>query len=160
MRRGILVPFDGSDNAVAALQTAITLAKALAENIILLNVQPSFQTLHTKMFFNRQVIRGYQEQLFAEAVAGGKRLLDEAGVRYMVKMRVGDEQEQICLEAADADQDEQVCAGCGVRWIVMGARGLRTAGKALGRVSYGVVKAAPCPVMIVPCKDMAPGAET
>lgn len=160
MRRGILVPFDGSDNAVAALRTAITLAEALAENIVLLNVQPSFQTLHTKMFFNRRVIRGYQEQLFAKAVAEGKRLLDEAGVRYTVKMRVGDEREQICLEADDSDQDEDAFAGCGVRWIVMGARGQRIAGKALGSVSYGVVKAAPCPVMIVPCEGIDHGRET
>lgn len=160
MGRGILVPFDGSDNAVAALQTAITLAKALEEHIILLNIQPSFQTLHTKLFFNRQAIRGYQEQLFANAVAEGRRLLDEAGVDYTVKMRVGDAGEQICLEANEFQQDEDAWAGCGVRWIVMGAHGLRMAGKVLGSVGYGVVKAAPCPVMIVPSKAKDGGTET
>ena len=38
MKRNILVPFDGSDNALAALRLAITLAKPLQEKVIVLNV--------------------------------------------------------------------------------------------------------------------------
>ncbi|HBS59432.1 MAG TPA: universal stress protein, partial [Firmicutes bacterium] len=96
MREGILVPFDGSANALEALRTAITLAKALGEKIILLNVQPSFQTIHTKMFFSKEVIRDYQQQLFATAVEKGKELLAGAEVNYEIKLRIGDAKEQIC----------------------------------------------------------------
>lgn len=150
MRRRILVPFDGSGHAIAALQTGIMLAGALGENIILLNVQPSFYTVHTKMFFNRQIIRGYQQQLFDKAVAEGKRLLVEAGIRHAVKLRIGDPREQICLEASIPTAEEEMAAGQGVRLIVMGARGEHDAGKLLGSVCCGVVKTAPCPVWIVP----------
>lgn len=151
MRRGILVPFDGSANALEALRTAITLAKALGEKIILLNVQPSFQTIHTKIFFNKEAIRDYQEQLFAIAVERGKQLLAGAAVDYEVKLRVGDAKEQICLEANADQPGRNACTDVGVRMIVMGSRGRNpVTGGLLGSVSYGVVNAAPCPVTIVP----------
>lgn len=151
MRKGILVPFDGSANAIEALRTAITLAKALGENIILLNVQPSFQTVHTKMFFNKQAIHEYQEQLHATTVEKGKELLAGTEVAYEVKLRIGDAKEQILLEANDDQLGRNACSTRGVRLIVMGSRGMNpVAGGLLGSVSYGVVNAAPCPVTIVP----------
>lgn len=155
MREGILVPFDGSANALEALRTAITLAKALGEKIILLNVQPSFQTIHTKMLFSKEVIQEYQQQLFATAIERGKQLLAGAEVDYEVKLRVGDAKEQICLEANADQPGGNACADVGVRLIVMGSRGMNpVAGGLLGSVSYGVVNAAPCPVTVVPytCK--------
>lgn len=151
MRKGILVPFDGSENALEALRTAITMAKALGEKIILLNVQPSFQTAHTKMFFSLQVLQEYQEQMFAIVGEKGKQLLDEAKVDYEIKMRIGDPKQQICLEANADHPGKNACANFGVRWIVMGSRGMNpVVGGVLGSVSYGVINMAPCPVTIVP----------
>ncbi len=151
MRKGILVPFDGSANALEALHVAITLAEALGEKIILLNVQPSFHTVHTRLLFSEQQIREYQEQLFSEDVEKGRRLLAESKVDYTVKLRVGDAKKQICLEANE-DHPGDVSANIGVRWIVMGSRGMNpVVGGMLGSVSYAVVNAAPCPVTIVPC---------
>ena len=155
MREGILVPFDGSANALEALRTAIALAKALGEKIVLLNVQPSFQTIHTKMFFSKEVIQEYQQQLFTTAMERGEQLLAGAEVDYEVKLRVGDAKEQICLEANADQPGGNACADVGVRLIVMGSRGMNpVAGGLLGSVSYGVVNAAPCPVTVVPytCK--------
>lgn len=151
MKQGILVPFDGSTNALEALYLAITMAKALDEGIILLNVQPSFYTVHTKMFFNQQVIREYQEHLFSMTVEKGKKILEESDVQYTVKMRIGDAKEQICLEANADNPDGKACANDGARWIVMGSRGMNpVVGVMLGSVSYGVLNAARCPVTIVP----------
>ncbi|MDF2572261.1 MAG: Universal stress protein family protein [Sporomusa sp.] len=151
MKKDILVPFDGSKNAIEALQLAVTFAKLLQEKLIILNIQPSFHTVHTKLFFKESTIRDYQEQLFEETVVPAKQILDAAGIDYELKLRVGDAKEQICQEAIDENNDQPGCAITGVRMIIMGSRGMNPVlGGVLGSVSYGVVNAAPCPVTIVP----------
>ncbi|QDR82414.1 universal stress protein [Sporomusa termitida] len=151
MKKDILVPFDGSRNATEALQLAITMAKLLQEKLIVLNVQPSFQTVHTKMFFKENTIREYQEQLFEETAAPARKILDEAGIDYELRLRIGDAKEQICLEAMAGNTVLPGCATTGMRMIVMGSRGMHPVlGGVLGSVSYGVVNAAGCPVTIVP----------
>ena len=152
MKKNILVPFDGSKNALEALQLAITLAKLLQEKVFVLNVQPSFHTAHTKMFFKEATIRDYQEQLFHETTAPAKKILQDAGIEYELKLRTGDAKEQICQEAATGSVEQTAgCATTGIRMIVMGSRGMNpVVGGVLGSVSYGVVNAALCPVTIVP----------
>lgn len=150
MKKDILVPFDGSQNAIEALNWAIVLATALDEKITVLNVQPSFHTVHTKMFFGEQHIREYQEQLFHAAVAPAEELLKATSVRYSIKLRIGDAKEQICAEAK-GNCEEEHCVNSGSRMIIMGSRGMNPImGGVLGSVSYGVVNGAPCPVTIVP----------
>lgn len=151
MKKDILVPFDGSKNAIEALQLAVTLAKLLQEKLIILNVQPSFHSVHTKMFFQQNVIRSYQEQLFEETVAPAKKILEDAGLEYELKLKIGDAKEQICQEAIAGNTVQPGCAITGVRMIIMGSRGMNPVlGGVLGSVSYGVVNAAACPVTIVP----------
>ncbi|SCM82090.1 UspA domain-containing protein [uncultured Sporomusa sp.] len=151
MKKNILVPFDGSKNSIEALRLAINLGKLLQEKIVVLNVQPTFRTVHSKMFFSNSTIREYQEQLFAEVVPAAKEILEAAQVEYELKLRVGDAKEQICLEALPDTSGEPGCALTGVRMIIMGSRGMNPlVGGVLGSVSYGVVNAAPCPVTIVP----------
>ncbi|SMC89752.1 universal stress protein [Sporomusa malonica] len=151
MKKDILVPFDGSKNAIEALQLAINLAKLLQEKLIILNIQPSFHTVHTKLFFKENTIREYQEQLFEETVVPAKKILEDAGIEYELKLRIGDAKEQICQEAMAGDNVQPGCATTGVRMIVMGSRGMNPVlGGVLGSVSYGVVNAAACPVTIVP----------
>lgn len=151
MKKDILVPFDGSNNAVQALQLAITLAKLLKEKIIVLNVQPNFNTVHTKMFFGENAIREYQEQLFGETIAPAKQLLEASGIEYELKLRVGDPKEQISKEAMVENNAQPGCATSGVRMIIMGSRGMNPVlGGVLGSVSYGVINNSSCPVTIVP----------
>lgn len=150
MKTAILVPFDGSKNAVGALQFAINLAKSLQEKVVVLNVQPSFRTVHTKMFFDETAVREYQEQLFEEMVSPAKKLLQDAGVEYEFKLRTGDPKEQICKEVI-ADNNAQTGCSTSVRMIVMGSRGMNPMlSGVLGSVSYGVINSAVCPVTIVP----------
>lgn len=152
MKKDILVPFDGSKNAIEALHWAVTIAKALQEKIIVLNVQSSFHTVHTKIFFNENTIRDYQQQLFQEIIVSAKKILEDSGVAYELKLRIGDAKEQICQEAGIDDTIEAGgCASNGVRMIIMGSRGMNPMlGGVLGSVSYGVVNVAQCPVTIVP----------
>lgn len=151
MRKGLLVPYDGSKNATEALRLAIVLAKALGEKILVLNVQPSFHTAHTKMFFSEENIREYQQQLFREVTAPAAAILKDAGVEFEIKLRIGDAKEQICLEATGESCAQHACSSTGIRMIIMGSRGMNPIlGGVMGSVSYGLVNAAPCPVTIVP----------
>jgi len=151
MKQDILVPFDGSANATEALRVAIDIAKAFKEKVVLLNVQQSFETPHAKRFFNLEQIREYRVQMADEAIQPGENILNQSGVEFITKMRVGDPREQICLEARADSAEGAVCKDCGMRLIVMGSRGLNALlGSVLGSVSMGVLHHAPCPVTIVP----------
>ena len=89
MKQNILVPFDGSANATEALRVAIDMAKAFNEKIVLLNVQPSYETPHTKQFFSKKQIKDYQAQMADEAMQPGVDILKKSGVGFLTKMRSG-----------------------------------------------------------------------
>ncbi|MDU4959391.1 MAG: universal stress protein [Sporomusaceae bacterium] len=151
MKKGILVPVDGSKNALEALRVAIGLAKALQENLIVLNVQPNFQTPNVRRFFRDEDVQQYQEQMYREVMEPVRRQLDEAGVEYRLKMLIGKAKDEILFQADPFAAEQEACTTTGVRMIVMGSRGMGPiAGGILGSVSYGVLQAAPCPVTIVP----------
>lgn len=156
MKKDILVPFDSSDNAKEALRVAIDLARAFNEKIVLLNVQPSYETPHTKRFFGQSQIEDFRRQMGDEALQPGTEILNGSGVGFVAKMLVGDAREQICNEALAGHAEGTACTSTGVRMIVMGSRGLNAIlGSVLGSVSMGVLHHAPCPVTIVPysCQD-------
>jgi nucleotide-binding universal stress UspA family protein len=152
MKKNILVPFDGSKNALEALHVAIGLAKALQEKLVVLNVQPEFKTPNVKRFFSEEDVLEYQNQLFHEVTDSIEQELKNSGLDYEIRLRVGDVKEQILLEATPSDEfNESGCSVYGVRMIVMGSRGMNPMlGGILGSVSYGIVNAAPCPITIVP----------
>ncbi len=75
MKQDILVPYDGSDNATQALRVAIEMARAFREKVVLLNVQPSFETPHTKRFFSQEQIEDYRLQMANESLQPGEEIL-------------------------------------------------------------------------------------
>jgi len=150
MKQNILVPFDGSANALEALKVAVDMAKAFNEKVILLNIQPSYETPHTKQFFSKKQIHEYQSQMADEALQSGVDFLKQSGVAFVSKMRCGDPREQICAEARGDSPEGEACRSNGVRLIVMGSRGRNVILESLlGSVSAGVLHHAPCPVTIV-----------
>ncbi|MBP1931279.1 universal stress protein [Ammoniphilus resinae] len=137
----LLVPVDGSEHAKRALEYAIPIAKAMGDEIILLNVQPNIETVNVKIFFSKKDVEEYQQQLANEILDPVAKLLEGTGISYRTKIRVGLPKVEICEEARKEN----------VRGIVMGSRGVGPVfGKILGSVSYGVVHEAHCPVTIVP----------
>ena len=151
MKQDILVPFDGSANAQEALRAAIDIAKAFDEKIVLLNVQQSYETPHTKRFFSQNAIDEYRNQMAVEAIQPGEEILKQSGCRFITKLRIGDAREEICKEAQSDDAEGAACKNLGMRLIVMGSRGLNAVlGSVLGSVSMGVLHNPPCPVTIVP----------
>lgn len=147
MKKNVLVPYDGSTNAMDALWQAVALVKCTGEKIVLLNVQPTFNTAHTKIFFSEKDIHEYQEQLCRETVAPAVKALKESGVPFDVRLKAGVPRDIILDEASREGED-------GARIIVMGSHGHNPiVGSFLGTTSYGVLQKAPCPVMIVPYQE-------
>lgn len=141
MKSKILVPIDGSVHSLKAVDFAIYAAQAFGDEIILLNVQPSFNTSNIHRFFNEKNIKEYQEQLANEALDEAIKKVQASGSQYEVKVRAGVPKEEIRQEAEQNN----------VRLIVMGSRGLGPITKAfLGSVSYAIVHDAPCPITIIP----------
>ena len=83
MSNVIVVPTDGSNSSIKALQYAIDLAKKTDGEIILLNVQPNFASPNVKKFFNKKDVEEYTQMLAAEALEKVKAIVEEAG--YHIK---------------------------------------------------------------------------
>ncbi|NLY35419.1 MAG: universal stress protein [Alcaligenaceae bacterium] len=146
MAKTILVPFDGSSNANKALDWAISLAKVSGFKILLLNVQPSFRTVHAKTFFNKSDLEEYQQQLFKEATEGVEDKLKTSGIPYNLKLDIGDPKERIVEEVRNSAKGEDR-----IELIVMGSRGTNPVfSGVLGSVSYAIINAGVCPVTIIP----------
>lgn len=145
----VLVAIDGSKNSLEALRWAIKIiAGSDKSEIVMVNAQPSFQTVHSKRLFSQSDIREYQELLFEESVAEAKKILDAQSIPYTLELLVGDPKQCIVDRVLESQKTDEP-----IDMIVMGSRGLGPIRSVLGGVSYGVIQAAICPVTIVPPKD-------
>jgi nucleotide-binding universal stress UspA family protein len=143
MKERILVAIDGSDHSLEALKEAASMAEAFQCKIILLNVQPAFHMIHTRLFINEELIKEYREELFENATRSAVQLLDELKVDYELLQRIGDPTQQICKLAKELT----------VKYIVMGSRGMGIVrGTVLGSVSNGILHEAQVPILIIPAK--------
>ncbi|MDF2855873.1 MAG: Universal stress protein family protein [Neobacillus sp.] len=144
MKERILVAIDGSDNSLQALAEAVKLAEAIPSKLYLVNVQPSFHTIHTRLFIGENMIREYQTELFDKAAEPAVKYLEDRDVEYVVLMKVGDPVYQIAQLAEDLK----------AMYIVMGSRGMGLIrGTVLGSVSSGVLHETDIPMVIIPQKD-------
>ncbi len=140
MSKSLLVPIDGSEYAKKALQYAMQMAQGMDAEIILMNVQPSYNTANVRRFFKEEDIREYQEELAKEVLTPAVKMMEDSAMSYDTVTRIGVPGVVICNEAKER----------GVEGIVMGSRGLGPIrGAILGSVSYSVLHNAPCPVTIV-----------
>lgn len=136
----ILVPVDGSANALRAVEFAASLAKGRADaRVELVNVQaPVGQAV--SMFVARADIKGYQREEGMKALASAVDLLKREGIAHGHHIGVGRPGEVITAFAAELKCDH----------IVMGTRGLGSAlGLLLGSVATDVIHHATVPVTLV-----------
>lgn len=138
----LLLPVDGSDCSLRAVRHVIAKVRSAAPGdyeIHLLNVQPTLPTGVTT-FVSREQVSGYQRDESINALAGGRKLLDEAGVPYQWHAEVG--------HLADTIVDRAAALGCDE--IVMGSRG-RTAlaDLIMGSTVTRVVHLTKLPVLLV-----------
>lgn len=136
----ILHPTDFSDGADRACTLAVTMAKALSADLVLLHVLGPLITLSDDLRSTASLERVRKaRQAWAEAEIE-RRLADlrAAGVRARGLVRVGEPPVEILSAAADEGAD----------FIVMGTAGLGRVGRLLmGSVADRVIREARCPVV-------------
>jgi nucleotide-binding universal stress UspA family protein len=135
----ILVPLDGSEHSSRALEVAIHLAKQLKCKLALLTVYSMVAASGSSPELSLMAIDASRDR--------GKEILKKAEdkvnsemIEVETELAAGTAVEAIVEKSKEGKFD----------MIVMGARGLGTMKKLLiGSVSEGVIKNAPCPVLIV-----------
>jgi nucleotide-binding universal stress UspA family protein len=138
----LLLPVDGSENALRATRFAIGLAKGSASpvEIHVLNVQMPIVSGDVKMFVSQEAINGYYHDEGIKALASARAALDEAGIAHVFHIGVGQVAETIAAYARDKHCDQ----------LVMGTRGLGSiGGLVLGSVASKVVHLVDVPVTLV-----------
>ena len=138
----VLVPIDGSPNALRALRHVIS-PEAICrapEKIHLLNVQPPVASGVVRLFLSREDLSGYYEDEAEQALRPARQEIEKAGVAFQVEIRVGDAAETIVRYAR-----EQHCS-----LIAMGTRGMGSVGNLLlGSVATKVIGLSEIPVLLV-----------
>jgi nucleotide-binding universal stress UspA family protein len=135
----VLIPVDGSDNSLRVVRHVIDKAALYKDpvEIHLLNVQRPFPG----------TIRGVKEQAEQyhrdegdKALAGVRKLLDDAGLKYTCHISVGDAAEVIASYCHDRKLDQ----------IFMGTRGAgAVANMLMGSVASKVLHLVDVPVLLV-----------
>jgi len=134
----ILVPLDGSEYSLHALEKAIQIAKKFDGKITLINVYSvgSFNVTPSQVFNYVLEMQKTGKIILSE---GEKKVKDE-GVQVETFLKEGHIVEEIIKKARESNFD----------LIVIGAKGISKIKEILlGSVSYGVTSHAPCPVLIV-----------
>jgi len=134
----ILVPLDGSEHSLQALEKAVQIAKKFDSKIVLINVYSvsSFKVTPSQVFDYINEIRKSGESILAE---GKKRAIAEE-LQVETLLKEGHIVEEIIKTAKENNFD----------LIVIGARGISKMKEILlGSVSHGVTLHAPCPILII-----------
>ena len=134
----ILVPLDGSEHSLNALEKAVQIAKKFDGKITLINVYSvsSFRMTPSQVFAYVVELRKSGESILAE----GKKIAWDEGIQVETLLKEGHIVEEILQKVRDGNFD----------LIVMGARGISKMKEILlGSVSHGVTTHAPCPVLVV-----------
>ena len=134
----ILVPIDGSESSLHALNRAVNIAKKFDSKITLINVYwiSAFRLTPAQLVDYVMDIRKAGEEILEE----GKSIVKAEGVSVESILKEGHIVGEILKTAKEGNYD----------LIVMGARGVSKIREILlGSVSYGVVSHSTVPVMIV-----------
>lgn len=140
-KRVIVVPIDGSSDALLALKYAVEHAKAFQDKIILLNVQSNVDYETLNEYISKAQLQSMQEDKAKKIFADATQILEQHSVQYETKVRTGVPSIEISQEAKEQN----------ARAIIMGTRGMGPAlSNALGSVSYSLTHLTPCPLTLVP----------
>lgn len=134
----ILVPVDGSDGSVVALEIALQLAGMAAMEVTLLQVIEEEDPLPT---YDDRPPPGIDRVVFLSdrRFAKLQPLLEATEVQWTRRIEVGVPRDRICEVAAEERS----------QLLVIGSRGLSAVGRLLlGSVSDYVARHAPCSVLI------------
>jgi len=134
----ILVPLDGSEHSIKALETAVQIAHKFNGKITLIHVYSI-----GGLAISPTPVRGFIEairKVGASILADGEKKVKAEGVHV----------ETLLMEGHTVEQIVKTCREGKFDLIVMGARGLsKVKEMLLGSVSDGVIRHACCPVLVV-----------
>ncbi len=138
----ILVPTDGSKNALRAVKYAAKLAGELRSDstITLISVHDDAALRHAERFVGKKAVDDYLRDLSEKDLGESRKALDKVGIRHDMVIRTGHVAGEI---ASTAEQG-------GFGMIIIGSKG-RTALKDLlvGSVAQRVVQMSKVPVLLV-----------
>lgn len=135
----VLVPVDGSTNALGAVRHAIKEFQRHALELHLLNVQPPLSR-HIARFVSRNNRLSWHQEQADGAMATARGLLAQAGVPHRVHRAIGDRADEICRAAA----------ALGVHHIVLGTARKNSVTRMLeDSVTNRVLQDTPVPVEVV-----------
>ncbi len=135
----VLVPVDGSENALRVVRHVLMLAAEVKSplDIHLLNVQHPLPG--TIKGVAEQARKFHQEEGEA-ALAGARKILDDAKVKYTYHVSVGEAAPTVAQMVKELDCDQ----------VIMGTRGMGSLGNmVLGSVATKVLHQTDVPVMLV-----------
>ncbi len=138
--RKLLIPCDGSDNALRAVRYAASLAKELSDvELELLNVQdPLPQKVHSVL--SEQEIARWQAGEADLILQPARQILDAEEVRYQVRTRVGSPANEIARHVQETQCDA----------IIMGTRGMGPiVNLVIGSVATKVIHLVEVPVTLI-----------
>ncbi len=138
----ILIPVDGSANALRAVEYVIGDIAALKETpqLLLLNVQRNVAQGNVKLFIDQGTIDDYCREQGIAALQTARAALDAAGLPYQYHISIGSTAEAIVQYASDQRVDQ----------IVMGRKGQGSLKSLLlGTVMNKVLQLASCPVVLI-----------
>jgi nucleotide-binding universal stress UspA family protein len=140
----ILVPVDGSETSLHALDGAVDFALGTRAEIVLCHVV-NLAEVAILSGGEAQLLPGCLEELQSQ----GKAILDEAAARVAGRVPV-------TTRSADGEPVEEIerfAAEIQPEFIVIGSHGRSGIGRAvLGSVAEGVMRIAPVPVIVIPAK--------
>ena len=138
--RKVLIPCDGSDNALRVVRYAASLAKQLSDvQLELLNVQdPLPRRVHGAL--SEQEVARWQAGESDIVLGPATEILDAEKVHYQVRSRVGSPANEIALHVQESQCDA----------IMMGTRGLGPiANLVIGSVATKVIYLVEVPVTLI-----------
>ena len=136
-----LIPFDGSDNALRAVDHLISLVQAREPmEVHLLHVREPIDSWEIRRVLTADEIAALQMSEGEDTLQAARQRLEAAGISYTAKILIGDVGETIARHAAEVGADK----------IIMGSRGASAiAGLLLGSVTTKVIHFAQVPVTVV-----------
>lgn len=136
----ILVPVDGSQPSLHAVQAAISASRQTGAKIYVVTVQADVFTANVKRFVSTELIDDYFHDAGEAALKDVRALIQAEGVQASTETMVGPVAETIVQYAKNKQCD----------LIIMGTRGMGAVSNlVLGSIATKVISLADIPVMLV-----------
>jgi len=138
----LLLPVDGSDNALRAVKHALDSQTWYREppEYHLLNVQSPIASGAVKMFISQQQLDAYYQEEGAMQLQAARDLLQSAGVTFHAKIIVGEIESSVKRYAKEQAMSV----------IVMGTRGMGAVrNMVLGSIAAKIIYSAELPVLLI-----------